>query len=102
MLATRTPEGTQNLVVVQGRAVDGDGSLWIRIDGPGLPGEADGWVPRAGARPLPRRLTRGSSSTSRSYTATLFRRDRVLARFPVGVGTARRRHPGASSMSGAG
>ena len=72
MLATRTPEGTQNLVVVQGRAVDGDGSLWIRVEGPGLPGEAVGWVPRAALGPYHAVETRLVVDVE-EYTATLLR-----------------------------
>ena len=86
-LATRTPEGTQNLVLVQGRAVDGEGGLWIRIAGPGLPGEADGWVPRRALGPYHAVLTRLVVDLD-EYTATLLRGRQILERFPVGVGVA--------------
>jgi hypothetical protein len=85
-LATRTPEGTQNLVLVRDRAVDAEGGLWIRIDGPGLPGEVAGWVPRPVLGPYNAVHTRLVVDLER-YTATLTRGDRVLVRFPVGVGT---------------
>ena len=88
MLDPRTPEGTQNLVLVRERGVGTDDGLWIRIEGPGLPGEAEGWVPRTVARPVPRRphapRRRPRGGTRRRCCAG----DRVLARFPVGVGTA--------------
>jgi lipoprotein-anchoring transpeptidase ErfK/SrfK len=84
-LATRTPEGTQNLVLVRGRAVDEAGSLWIRIAGPGLPGETDGWVPRRALGEYHAVHTRLVVDLD-AYTATLLRFGHVLARFPVGVG----------------
>jgi len=84
-LATRTPEGTQNLVLVRGRAVDEAGSLWIRIAGPGLPGEADGWVPRTALGEYHAVHTRLVVDLE-TYSATLLRFGRPLARFPVGVG----------------
>lgn len=84
-LDNRTPEGTQNVVLVRGRAVDGEGALWIRIAGPGLPGEGDGWVPRAALGEYHAVTTRLVVSLD-AYTATLYRRGAVIARFPVGVG----------------
>ena len=86
-LATRTPEGTQNLVLVRGRAVAGDGRLWIRIAGPGLPGETEGWVPRGALGPYHRVTTRLVVDVD-ELTATLLRSGHVVARFPVGVGVA--------------
>ena len=87
VLTERTPEGTQNLVVVHERAVADDGTLWVRIAGPGLPGEVDGWVPRPVLGPYHGVRTRLVVDLDR-YTATLLRAGRVLARFPVGVGVA--------------
>ena len=86
-LPTRTPEGTQNLVLVRGRAEDAAGSLWIRIAGPGLPGEGDGWVPRRALGAYHDVHTRLVVDLD-GYTATLFRGDRLVARFPVGVGVS--------------
>ena len=86
-LDPRTPEGTQNLVLVRGRAVDDDGELWIRIAGPGLPGEQEGWVPRRSLGEYHAVTTRLVVSLE-SYTATLLRGGAVVARFPVGVGVA--------------
>jgi lipoprotein-anchoring transpeptidase ErfK/SrfK len=85
-LETLTPEGTQNLVLVHGRAVDDDGGLWIRIDGPGLPGEAAGWVPRTSLGRYQAVHTRLVVDLD-GLTATLTRGHRVLVRFPVGIGT---------------
>lgn len=45
-LGTRTPEKTQNLVVVLGRAERHDGDLWVRVRLPVLPNNTTGWVPR--------------------------------------------------------
>ena len=87
VLATRTPEGTQNLVLVRDRAVDGDGALWIRVAGPGLPGEAEGWVERGALGPYHAVHTRLVVDLD-DYTATLLRGGRALARFPIGVGVA--------------
>jgi hypothetical protein len=87
VLGARTPEGTQNLVVVHERAVADDGSLWVRIEGPGLPGEVDGWLPRPTLGPYHGVRTRLVVDLDR-YTATLMRAGHVLARFPVGVGVA--------------
>jgi hypothetical protein len=87
VLATHTPEQTQNLVLVRDRAVDGDGALWIRITGPGLPGEAEGWVERGALGPYHAVHTRLVVDLD-EYTATLLRGGRALARFSVGVGVA--------------
>ena len=84
-LAARTPEGTQNLVLVRGRAADRDGKLWIMVDGPGLPGEGHGWVPRGALGPYHAVHTRLVVDLA-STTATLVRHGRVLARFAVGIG----------------
>ncbi|HEY1315639.1 MAG TPA: L,D-transpeptidase [Gaiella sp.] len=86
-LDPRTPEGTQNLVLVRSRTVGADGRLWISVAGPGRPGQGAGWVPR-------RALGRYHPVTTRlvvdraAFTATLYRGGRVVARFPVGVGVA--------------
>jgi lipoprotein-anchoring transpeptidase ErfK/SrfK len=85
VLATRTPEGTQNLVLVRARAEDAAGGLWIRIAGPGLPGEADGWVPRRALGAYHAVHTRLVVDLD-AYTATLFRGTHRVASFPVGVG----------------
>jgi hypothetical protein len=85
MLTTRTPDGTRNLVLVRSRATGADGDLWIRIVGPGLPGETEGWVPRGALGPYHAVRTRLVVDVE-DYTATLLRGTRVVARFPVGVG----------------
>jgi hypothetical protein len=46
-LGTDTPEGTTNLVPVLGRDPDRDGTIWIRVRAPAVPGNVEGWVPRA-------------------------------------------------------
>jgi hypothetical protein len=86
-LDPRTPEDTQNLVLVRGRTVDGVGRLWISVVGPGSPGEGAGWVPRGALgryHPVTTRLVVDRVA----FTATLFRSGRAVARFPVGVGVA--------------
>ena len=45
-LATRTPEQTANVVLVEDRAKDASGRLWILVRIPALPENRTGWVPR--------------------------------------------------------
>jgi L,D-transpeptidase-like protein len=86
-LTTRTPDATRNLVLVRDRATDADGELWVRIVGPGRPGETEGWVPRRALGPYHAVWTRLVVDVD-DYTATLLHGTRVVARFPVGVGVA--------------
>jgi lipoprotein-anchoring transpeptidase ErfK/SrfK len=84
-LDTRTPEGTDNIVLVLQRAQDADGRVWVRVRLPVLPSNTTGWVPRAAL---------GGYGTVRThlvidldrFSATLYRRGRVVLRAPVGVG----------------
>ncbi len=46
-MATRTPERTANVVLVEDRAKDAQGRLWILIRVPALPENVTGWVPRS-------------------------------------------------------
>jgi lipoprotein-anchoring transpeptidase ErfK/SrfK len=83
-LATRTPEGTSNLVLVVANAAAG-GSLWAKVRLPVLPTNTTGWVPRqalGGYRVVQTRLVVDRSA----LTATLFRNGKRVFRAAVGIG----------------
>jgi hypothetical protein len=84
-VATRTPEGTTNIVQVLGRREDGDGRLWVRVGIATLPNGRSGWVPRGVLGGYGSVDTRLVVDLSR-LTATLWRAGRVLLRGRVGVG----------------
>ncbi len=87
-LSSRTPEGTQNLVVVLGRTRKAGGALWVRVRLPVLPNNTTGWVPRAslgGYHTVDTRLV----VDRRRLTAELFRAGRRIFRARVGVGQDR-------------
>jgi hypothetical protein len=83
-LATRTPEGTSNIVLVLDDRVDERGILWIRVRLAVL-GSNTGWVPR-------RALGGYGTVTTQlvvdleALTATLLRDGREIFRADVGVG----------------
>lgn len=84
-LATQTPEGTANLVLVLGRATDEAGRVWLHVRLPVLPNNSTGWVPRRGLGGY--ELVRTHLVVElRRLTATLFRNGRAVFRAPVGVG----------------
>jgi hypothetical protein len=86
-LATTTPEGTENLLVVLGTAMDPDGHVWVRGRLPVLPNGTLGWVPRRALGPY--ELTATHLVVNRAtLTATLYRNGRAVFRAPVGVGAA--------------
>jgi lipoprotein-anchoring transpeptidase ErfK/SrfK len=93
-IATRTPEGTTNLLEVIGRSRDAAGRLWAHVRLAVLPNGTTGWVPRSAV---------GGITTVRTHlfidlrtrTATLMRGDRMVMRVPVGIG-----RPGASTPTG--
>jgi hypothetical protein len=87
-VATRTPEGTTNIVQVLGRREDGDGRLWVRVGLATLPNGRSGWVPRAVLGGYGSVDTRLVVDLSR-LTATLWRAGRVVFRGRVGVGQPR-------------
>ena len=81
-VATLTPEGTSNLVLVTG-PTRGERALWVPVRAPG----ASGWAPRealGGYEVVDTRLL----VDTRRFTATLVRANRVVFRARVGVGTA--------------
>jgi hypothetical protein len=84
-LATTTPEGTVNIVLVLRRARDRTGRLWIRVRLPVLPNGRTGWVPRQALGVY------GVVDTHlvvdlEGLTATLLRAERPILRVPIGVG----------------
>jgi L,D-transpeptidase catalytic domain len=86
-LATETPEGTANLVVLLGGWARRDGRLWVQVRLPLLPSGGSGWVPRdaLGGYHLVRTELRVDVERLR---ATLLRNGRPVFSAPVGVGTA--------------
>jgi lipoprotein-anchoring transpeptidase ErfK/SrfK len=86
-LATITPEGTTNIVLVLGRQADRAGRLWVRAALATLPNGRTGWVPRSalgGYGTVETRLV----VDLRRLTATLLRRGRPVFHARVGVGRA--------------
>jgi lipoprotein-anchoring transpeptidase ErfK/SrfK len=84
-VATRTPEGTTNLVLVSGHAKRAAGRLWVRVRAAGSPDDVRGWVPRSslgGYTPVRTRLVVDRAR----LTATLLRDERPVFRAEVGVG----------------
>jgi hypothetical protein len=87
-IASRTPEGTTNLVLVLGDGGDrngGDG-LWLHVRLPVLPNNTTGWVPRSalGGYGLVRTHLVVDLGDRR---ATLRRNGKVVFGAPVGIGT---------------
>lgn len=86
-LATRTPEGTRNIVAVLGHAQDAAGRPWVRVRLAVLPNGTTGWVPRdalGGYGTVDTRL----DIDLRTLRATLYRAGRSVLRAPIGVGMA--------------
>lgn len=84
-LATRTPEGTSNIVLVIGRGRDSAGRIWLHVRLPVLPNEQTGWIPRdavGGYGVVRTRLV----VDLRRFTATLLRDRRQIFRARIGVG----------------
>ena len=85
-LATRTPEGTANLVLVLGRAVEREGRLWLRVRLPVLPNGTTGWVERRGLGAYQLVHTHLVVDLD-ALRATLYAGGRVALQAAVGVGT---------------
>jgi L,D-transpeptidase catalytic domain len=94
-VATRTPEGTTNIVQVLGRREDGDGRLWVRVGIATLPNGRSGWVPRGVLGGYGSVDTRLVVDLSR-LTATLWRAGRVVFRGRVYVRNRLTRFAGAT------
>jgi L,D-transpeptidase catalytic domain len=86
-LATRTPEGTANAVLLLGRPVrDERGRLWVHVRLAGLPDTNSGWLPREALGGYTVVNTRLVVDLDR-YTATLYRAGHPVFHVAVGVGT---------------
>jgi hypothetical protein len=84
-LGTRTPEKTQNLVLVLGRARRHAGELWVRVRMPVLPNNTTGWVPRralGGYHTVDTRLV----VDREKLQAVLYEGDERVFRARVGIG----------------
>jgi hypothetical protein len=84
-LPARTPEGTTNIVLPRGRALDARGGLWVRVALPVLPNGTTGWVPRR-ALGAEGRVSTHLVVDRRRFVAVLMRGDRVVLRARIGVG----------------
>ncbi len=84
---TRTPEGTQNLVLVVARAQDARGRPWVRVALATLPNGRTGWIPRTAVGGYETVDTMLDVDLER-LRLTLLRRGRVVLRAPVAVGAA--------------
>jgi hypothetical protein len=84
-LATRTPEGTANVLAVLGRARDAHGKLWVRVGLPVLPNNTAGWVPRSALGGYGVVATHLVVDLAQ-LTATLYRDGTRVFQAPVGVG----------------
>jgi hypothetical protein len=84
-LATRTPEGTRNLVLVLDRRRDAGGALWVRARLPILGNGAAGWVPRSALGGYGTVSTHLVVDVSK-LTATLYREGKRVFAARVGVG----------------
>jgi hypothetical protein len=83
-LPARTPDGTTNIVVADGEAVD-DGTPWVHVGLSILPNDTEGWVPRSSLGAWSFVDTRLVINRA-GLTATLFRSGRVVFRTRVAVG----------------
>jgi hypothetical protein len=84
-LATRTPEGTTNVVLVLGRTRDRAGRLWVHVRLPVLPNDRTAWVPRGVLGVYGGVHTRLIIDLER-FAATLLRNGSPIFRAPIGVG----------------
>jgi L,D-transpeptidase catalytic domain len=86
-VSATTPEGTTNIVLVEGQARDDRGRLWRKARLATLPNGGTGWIQRrflGGYGVVQTRLVVSLSDLE----VTLFRNDTAVFRAPIGVGTA--------------
>jgi lipoprotein-anchoring transpeptidase ErfK/SrfK len=93
-LERETPEGTSNLVLLDGRGRSVRGARWVRVLLPVLPNNTRGWVPRAALGGYVAVDTRLVVSLER-LRATLYKRGVPIFSTIVGVGV-----PGAPTPRG--
>jgi lipoprotein-anchoring transpeptidase ErfK/SrfK len=83
----KTPEETDNIVLVHGRDADEDGRLWVKVQLPALPDNVTAWVERSALGGYTVVDTRLEVDVER-MTLTLYRAGRPVFEAPVGVGKA--------------
>jgi len=83
-LATSTPEGTANLVLVLG-SIRREGVEWVHVRLPVLPNNTTGWVPRSALGGY-RFVTTHLVVDVHRLRATLWRNGRVVFSAPVAIG----------------
>jgi L,D-transpeptidase catalytic domain len=85
---TRTPEGTDNTLLILDRAADRHGRVWVRARLPVLPAGTTGWLPREAIGGY--QLVRTQLVVDlRRLRATLLRNGHRILRAPVAVGQPR-------------
>ena len=87
-LKTKTPEGTDAVVLALEEREDEIGLPWVRVRLPVLPHDATGWVPRQALGPYTVIRTRLVLDRSR-LRAKLVRGGKVVFRAPIGIGKAK-------------
>jgi lipoprotein-anchoring transpeptidase ErfK/SrfK len=84
-IETKTPEQTDNLVLVLGRETDNAGRLWVKVRIPALPDNVTAWVERSALGGYTVVDTRLEVDLER-LTVTLYRAGRRVFAAPAGVG----------------
>jgi L,D-transpeptidase catalytic domain len=84
-VATRTPEGTINIMSVLGAKADRAGRLWVHVRLPVLPNGTTGWLPRSALGGYGYVATRLVVDLDR-FEATLLRGRKPVFRAEIGVG----------------
>lgn len=84
-LSATTPEATSNLVLVIGRRLEPDGTLWLLVRLPVLPNNRTGWIPRSAVGGYSLLHTRLVVDLDR-LEATLLRDGRPIFRARIGIG----------------
>lgn len=84
-IATKTPEGTDNLLLVLGRQTDTAGRLWVKVRIPALPDNVTAWVERSVLGGYTIVDTHLEVDLER-LTVTLYRGGRRVFEAPAGVG----------------
>jgi lipoprotein-anchoring transpeptidase ErfK/SrfK len=84
-IATKTPEGTDNVVLVLGRRTDEARRLWVSVRIPALPDNVTAWVERSALGGYTLVRTRLEIDRQR-LKVTLYRDGRAIFAAPAGVG----------------
>jgi L,D-transpeptidase catalytic domain len=87
-LTTRTPEDTQNLVLVLSKLMGAGGPTWYRVRLPVLPNGSTGWIP-AGVLGQLHSVDTHLVVDRQRLVATLYRNGKSVFSTPVGVGQDR-------------